>query len=163
MATNIFNSPRALYRAFALGEGVTWALLLGGLAVRAFFGLPPIALTIIGGIHGAVFLGYGVSAALVGVNNRWGFGRTVLAIALAIIPFATVPFEVAAERRGLLAGTWRKAKSLDPRDNNWFDSLYRWFINRPVLLAIAMLAVVTAIFATLILIGPPGGWPQDSK
>lgn len=163
MATNIFNSPRALYRAFALGEGVTWALLLGGLAVRAIFGLPPIALTIIGGIHGAVFLGYGVSAALVGVNNRWGFGRTVLAIALAIIPFATVPFEVAAERRGLLAGTWRKAKSQDPRDNNWFDSLYRWFINRPLLLAIAMLAVVTAIFATLILIGPPGGWPQDSK
>lgn len=164
MATSIFNSPRALYRTFAMGEGVTWALLIGGLTIRAIFpGAPGPLITIVGGIHGAVFLGYGVSAALVGVNNRWGFGRTVLAIALAIIPFATVPFEASVERKGLLAGTWRKAKSQDPRDDNWFDSLYRWFINRPVLLAVAMLAVVAAIFATLILIGPPGGWPQDSN
>jgi hypothetical protein len=118
-------------------------------------------LTVIGGIHGAVFLGYGVSAALVGVNNRWGFGRTVLAIALAIIPFATVPFEISAERKGRLAGNWRKTKSQDPRDSNWFDALYRWFINRPVLLALTLLVVIIAIFAALLVIGPPGGWPQN--
>ena len=80
----MFATPRSLYKAFAFSEGVTWTLLLGGLAIRAIFGAPQLALTIVGGIHGAVFLGYGVSAALVGVNNRWGFGRTVLAIALAI-------------------------------------------------------------------------------
>lgn len=164
MATNIFNSPRALYKAFALGEGVTWALLIAGLTVRAVFpGAPGPLITIVGGIHGAVFLGYGVSAALVGVNNRWGFARTLLAIALAIIPFATVPFEIQAERKGRLAGAWRKQKSDDPRDNGWFDGLYRWFINRPVLFAIALLFVVVAIFAALILIGPPGGWPQNSN
>lgn len=161
MSRSIFKSPRALYKAFAFSEGVTWTLLLGGLAIRAFFGAPGPLLTIVGGIHGAVFLGYGVSAALVGVNNRWGFGRTVLAIALAIIPFATVPFEISAERKGRLVGSWRKTKSQDPRDNSWFDSLYRWFINRPVLLALTLLVVVIAIFATLLVIGPPGGWPQD--
>lgn len=161
MSKSIFNSPRSLYKAFALSEGVTWALLLGGLAFRAAFGAPQLVLTVIGGIHGAVFLGYAVSAALVGVNNRWAFGRTVLAIALAIIPFATVPFEISAERKGRLEGEWRRTKSADARDNKWFDSLYRWFINRPVLLAIAMLLVVAAIFAALLFIGPPGGWPQD--
>jgi integral membrane protein len=157
----MFATPRSLYKAFAFSEGVTWTLLLGGLAIRAIFGAPQLALTIVGGIHGAVFLGYGVSAALVGVNNRWGFGRTVLAIALAIIPFATVPFEISAERKGRLVGDWRRAKSADPRDANWFDSLFRWFINRPVLLVIVMLAVVSVIFATLLMIGPPGGWPQS--
>ncbi|MEY3677519.1 MAG: hypothetical protein RL351_746 [Actinomycetota bacterium] len=157
----MFATPRSLYKAFALSEGVTWTLLLGGLAIRAIFGAPQLALTIVGGIHGAVFLGYGVSAALVGVNNRWGFGRTVLAIALAIIPFATVPFEISAERKGRLVGEWRRTKSADPRDANWFDSLFRWFINRPVLLAIVMLAVVSVIFAALLVIGPPGGWPQS--
>ena len=161
MSKNIFDSPRTLYKAFALSEGVTWTLLLGGLTIRAIFGAPPLLLTIVGGIHGAVFLGYGVSAALVGVNNRWGFGRTVLAIALAIIPFATVPFEISAERKGRLVGKWRREKSTDPRDNNWFDSLFRWFINRPVLLAIVLIAVIIAIFSTLLFIGPPGGWPQD--
>ena len=157
----MFATPRSLYKAFAFSEGVTWTLLLGGLAFRAIFGAPQLALTIVGGIHGAVFLGYGVSAALVGVNNRWGFGRTVLAIALAIIPFATVPFEISAERKGRLVGQWRRKKSADPRDANWFDSLFRWFINRPALLVIAMLAVVSVIFAALLVIGPPGGWPKN--
>ena len=157
----MFATPRSLYKAFALSEGVTWTLLLGGLVFRAIFGAPQLALTIIGGIHGAVFLGYGVSAALVGVNNRWGLGRTVLAIALAIIPFATVPFEISAERKGRLVGEWRRTKSADPRDANWFDSLFRWFMNRPALLVIAMLAVVSVIFAALLVIGPPGGWPQS--
>lgn len=162
MSKNIFNSPSTLYKAFALSEGVTWALLIGGLTIRAIFpGAPGPLITIVGGIHGAVFLGYGVSAALVGVNNRWGIGRTVLAIALAIIPFATVPFEISAERKGRLVGQWRREKSADPRDNNWFDSLFRWFINRPVLLAVVLLAVIIAIFSTLLFIGPPGGWPQD--
>ncbi len=157
----MFATPRSLYKVFALGEGITWTLLLGALVIRALFGINPILLTVIGGIHGAVFLGYGVSAALIGVNNRWGFGRTVLAIALAIIPFATVPFEISAERKGRLAGEWRRTKSADPRDANWFDSLYRWFINRPVLLALVLLVVISAIFSTLLYIGPPGGWGQD--
>lgn len=162
MSKNIFNSPRTLYKAFALSEGVTWAMLIAGLMIRAIFpGAPGPLITIVGGIHGAVFLGYGVSAALVGVNNRWGFGRTVLAIALAIVPFATVPFEISAERKGRLAGEWRRTKSADPRDNNWFDSLFRWFINRPALLAVVLLAVIVAIFSALLFIGPPGGWPKN--
>ena len=159
----MFATPRSLYKVFALGEGVTWTLLLAGLAVRAIFGINPLLLTIIGGLHGAVFLGYGVSAALVGVNNRWGLGRTVLAIALAIIPFATVPFEISAERKGRLTGEWRRIKSADPRDANWFDSLFRWFINRPFLLAFTLLVVVSIIFATLLYLGPPGGWSQNGE
>jgi integral membrane protein len=157
----MFATPRSLYRVFSLGEGITWALLIGALVIRAVVGIPPLALTIVGGLHGAVFLGYGVSAALIGVNNRWGFGRTVLAIALAIIPFATVPFEMAAERKGRLVGQWRRNKSSDVRDNNWFDSLFRWFINRPILLAFLLLVLISAIFSALLYIGPPGGWPQD--
>jgi hypothetical protein len=85
----------------------------------------------------------------------------VLAIALAIIPFATVPFEISAERKGRLVGQWRRTKSDDARDSNWFDGLYRWFINRPILLAFVLLVVISAIFATLLYIGPPGGWGQD--
>jgi len=157
----MFATPRSLYKIFALSEGVTWTLLLGGLFIRAFFGIPPLLLTVIGGLHGLVFLAYGVSAALVGVNNRWGIGRTVLAIALAIIPFATVPFELSAERKGRLVGEWRREKTSDVRDNHWFDSLYRWFINRPAILVLTLAVVVIGIFSALLIIGPPGGWSQD--
>jgi integral membrane protein len=151
-------TPGRLFRFFALSEGVTWALLLSGLALRAVVGAPPILITIVGGIHGAVFLGYGVTAALIGVNNRWGLGRTVLGIALAIVPFATVPFESSVSKRGLLAGEWRRAATTDPRDAHWFDRLFRWFIQRPLLLGVTLLVVIAAIFATLLSLGPPDSW-----
>jgi integral membrane protein len=156
-------SPRRLFRFFAISEAVTWTLLLGALAIRAVFGAPPILLTVVGGIHGAVFLGYGVVAALVGVNNRWGIGRTVLGIALAVVPYATIPFEIRAEKAGRLAGAWRRTATSDPRDAHWFDRLYRWFLNRPVLFALVLLSAIVAIFTTLIILGPPGGWPAESR
>ena len=120
--------------------------------------MDPLLLTIVGSIHGAVFLGYGVIAALVGVNQRWSFGKIALAVGLAIVPYATLPFERSVEKRGQLVGVWRKSHSGDARDDHWFDRLYRWFLNRPVVLAVALLVAVFAIFTSLILIGPPGGW-----
>lgn len=130
--------------------------------IKATAGAPQLALTIVGGIHGAVFLTYAVIASITGVNQRWGIGRTVLAVALAIVPYATIPFEIYVERTGRLKGNWRREHSGDSRDDHWFDRLYRWFIVRPALLAVAMLVVVSAIFAALLLVGPPGGWPKDN-
>ena len=155
------TSPRKLYKAFALGEGVTWTLLISALAIRYLAGAAPILLTVVGSIHGAVFLGYGVIASLVGVNNRWGLGRTVLAVALAIVPFATIPFERYVERSGKLDGAWRRTATDDPRDSHWFDRLYRWFLNRPVLLVLVLLLAIIAIFVTLVTLGPPGGKPTE--
>lgn len=150
--------PKALYKLFAIAEAFTWTFLLLGLLLKALIPTPPVLLTVVGGIHGAVFLGYGVSAALVGVNQRWKFGRILAAISLAIIPYATVPFERSVEKKQMLVGQWRKQKTSDPRDNHWFDALYRWFINRPVLLVLALVAVVVIIFSTLIAVGPPDTW-----
>jgi integral membrane protein len=154
-------TPKKLFRLFALAEAVTWTLLIGGLILRATVGVPSMAFAIVGGLHGAVFLAYGVIASLTGVNQRWGLGRTVLAVALAIVPYATIPFELSVQRSGKLEGDWRREHSGDARDDHWFDRLYRWFIIRPALLTIVMFAVVTAIFAVLLMAGPPGGWPTN--
>ena len=151
-------SPRKLFVFFATAEAVTWTLLLGGLAIRAFADVPPALMTTVGGIHGAVFLGYGVTAALVGVNQRWSFGRIVGGISLAIVPYATIPFERSAIRKGLVEGDWRTVSSTDTRDAHWFDRLFRWFIARPAILVVTMLAVVAAIFTILVSLGPPTGW-----
>lgn len=159
--SKLTSQPGRLFRFVAVAEAVTWTLLLGALLLRALVQSPPIVLTIVGSIHGAVFLAYGVVAALVGVNNRWGLGRTVGGIALAIVPYATVPFEIRAARSGRLNGEWRRTATADPRDAHWFDRLYRWFLNRPALLVATLVAVVVMIFVTLIILGPPGGWPAD--
>lgn len=154
-------TPKKLFRLFALAEAVTWTLLIGGLILRATVGVPSVAFTIVGGVHGAVFLTYAVIASITGVNQRWGFGRTVLGVALAIVPYATIPFEIYVQRTGKLEGNWRREHSGDARDDHWFDRLYRWFIIRPALLTLVMFAVVAAIFAALLVVGPPGGWPTN--
>ncbi len=155
-------SPRSLFRAFAFAEGVTWTMLIIGLLGKQYWGWSQPLVTTIGGVHGAVFLGYAVISALVGVNQRWGFWKIVLGTSLAILPYATIPFELRVEKAGELVGDWRREHSGHPKDDHWFDSLYRWFINRPALLAAALVLVVVAIFAALLIVGPPGGWPKQS-
>lgn len=159
--SSLFANPKTLFKALAFAEAVTWTLLLTGLAMRALVTSPPQLLTVVGGLHGFVFLSYGVVSALVGVNQRWGFARTVLAVALAIVPYATIPFERAVEKQGRLTGSWRKETSEDTRDNFWLDRLFRWFLSRPALLVLALFAAIVAIFAALLIVGPPGGWPKS--
>lgn len=154
-------TPQRLYKSFAFAEAVTWTLLISALILRAVVETPDLLVTIVGGTHGLVFLGYGITAALVGVNQRWGIGRILAGISLAIVPFATVPFERSVERKGLLAGAWRRDASDHPSDSHWFDQLFRWFIRRPALLIAALVLTALTIFALLLWIGPPGGWPED--
>lgn len=156
------TSPRGLFRAFAFAEAVTWTMLILGLVAKSAFAAPQPLVTVIGGIHGAVFLGYAVVAAVVGVNQRWGFWRIALGVALAIVPYATIPFEKRIESTGKLVGSWRTVHSGDKRDDFWVDGLFRWFIKRPALLILVALLVVSGIFAVLLIVGPPGGWPQST-
>ena len=151
-------TPKRLFSFFATAEAITWTLLISALVARAITEVPPITVTVVGGTHGAVFLGYGVTAALVGVNQRWPIGRIVTGIALAIVPFATVPFERLALKRSQLEGSWRVSASTDPRDNHWFDRLFRWFIARPTLLVVTLVAVVALIFTILVSLGSPTEW-----
>ena len=151
-------TPKRLFAFFATAEAVTWTLLISALIARAVTEVPAVVVTVVGGTHGAVFLGYGVTAALVGVNQRWPIGRIVTGIALAIVPFATVPFERFALKRSQLEGSWRVSASADPRDNHWFDRLFRWFIARPALLVVTLVAVVALIFTILVSLGSPTEW-----
>ena len=137
---------------------MTWSLLIAALLLRAFAQDLPSLVPIAGGVHGAVFLGYAVTAVLVGLNQRWKFSRLSLAVLLAIVPFATVPFEISIKKQSLLDGTWRTQGSSDPRDARIIDRLFRWFIARPVLLLGILVVLIPAIFATLLWLGPPDQW-----
>lgn len=150
--------PKQLFLLFAKGEAVTWTLLISALIIRATGDPIPHVVTIAGSIHGAVFLGYAVTALLVGINQRWSFGRLATAVGLAIVPFATIPFERKLIRTSALEGTWRTAKSEDPRDDFFIDAIFRWFIARPIVLLALLLVAVPAVFAFLLFLGPPTQW-----
>lgn len=151
-------TPKSLYRFFAIGEAFTWALLISALIARVISESLAIAVTVAGTIHGAMFLSYCTTSVLVGVNQRWRFGRISASVLLAIVPFATIPFDRNLMRQKALEGVWRTSASEDPRDRRAFDRLFRWFIARPVLLILVLLVAVTALFSFLLFLGPPTEW-----
>ena len=150
-------TPKRIYLVLAIAEACTWTLLITGLIVRATAGIHPLVLTTIGGLHGFVFISYGATAILVAINQRWHPLVALLAVVTAIVPYATIPFDVVQSRRGALNGDWRLTETDDPRDKHWFDRFVRWFLNRPAILVLAILVLVILIFSALLFAGPPGG------
>lgn len=151
------STPRSVYRMVAIAETVTWTLLIIGMVLKYAADLP-IAVLIGGSIHGLVFITYALTAGIVGVNQRWAARRITAAVATAIVPYATIPFDRHLERKNLLDGHWRRTQTDDPRDRSVMNRLLRWFLARPLLLAITFGVAVAAIMTTMLIIGPPGGW-----
>jgi integral membrane protein len=150
--------PKDIFGTFARIEMLTWAILIAAIVLRETIGLSPNIFTIAGATHGLAFMGYSVTAVLVGVNQRWPLQQTAIAVVLAIVPFATYPFDRHLEKRSMMDGEWRIEGTKDPRDNTWFDRLFRWFIFRPVLLILTLVVFVVSLFAFLLWLGPPYEW-----
>ncbi len=151
-------SPKKLFQTFAVGEAFTWALLISALIARALVEGLAIAVTIAGTIHGAMFLSYCTTAVLVGVNQRWSFGKIASAVSLAIVPFATVPFDRSLLKNGRLEGAWRTQASDHPSDKSVIDRLFRWFIARPLFLILTLVLAVATLFFVLLSLGSPTTW-----
>ena len=146
-------TPRNLFRLFATAEVITWAGLIAALILRAT-GVTDGAVRIAGGIHGFVFLAYCVSTVFVWVNQRWRAGLGITGLLLAIVPFATYPFERSVDKRGLLAGPWRLAPGGET-PKGFVEHVQAWILRRPII-SIALIAVLVAlVFVVLLILGPP--------
>ena len=145
-------SPRALFRTFAIAEMITWAGLIAALVLRALDVVDFVRIA--GGIHGFVFLCYSTTTVFVWVNQRWRPGVGVTGLLLAIVPFATVPFELRVDKRGLLEGGWRLAPGGET-PKGFVEHVQAWVLRRPVLSVVLLLAFVVALFSTLLWLGPP--------
>ena len=152
------GTPKAIFGTFALIEMMTWALLIAAIIAEETVGIASNLFFIAGATHGFAFIAYSATAVLVAVNQRWPIVRGTVAVMLAIVPFATVPFEKYLEKRKQLDGEWRTEKSKNPSDNTKFDQLFRWFINHPVILVLTLFVSVIALFSFLLWLGPPGEW-----
>lgn len=145
--------PRTLFRTFAFAEVVTWAGLITALILRGT-GVTDAAVPIAGGIHGFVFLCYGASTVFVWVNQRWRAGIGIVGLITAIVPFATVPFELVVDKRGMLAGGWRLAPGGDaPR--GFVEHVQAWVLRHLLLSVVLIVVLVAVVFTVLLYLGPP--------
>jgi integral membrane protein len=108
------KTPAALYKLVAAAEMVTWGGLILAMIARYGFGYDGGLFFVAGLSHGIVFLAYGITAIVIGINLRWGFGSTTMAVSMAIVPFATLPFDRWLLRHHKLEGAWRTTATIDP-------------------------------------------------
>lgn len=150
-------TPKRLYGFFATAEMFTWALLISGMIAKYGFDFDALVFPF-GLTHGAVFVAYAVTAGVVGLNQRWNFGLIVGAVALAVVPFATFPFDRWLTRRGKLEGPWRTEKTEDPRDSTFIDNTLRFALRHPIATLLLLALAVTAVVTVLLQLGPPTEW-----
>lgn len=148
-------SPRRFFRLIAIAEAITWTLLIIGMILKYGTQTTELGVSIGGALHGFVFLVYGASVLLVGINQRWSIGTILVGLVSAVVPYATIPFDVWADRSGRLDGDWRREASADPRDQRPLDRATRWLVRHPVLLTVVGGLVVIAVFSALLIVGPP--------
>lgn len=144
-------SPKAVFRALAVAEAITWVLLLSGMVAERVLGLGDLGVVLAGPVHGLVFLAFVVGAALVAVNQRWRAGVALAVLASSVVPLATVVADAWLERTGRLAGGWRTQATDDPRDRRLPDRVLRWLLARPLVLVAGASVGVVAVFAVLML------------
>ncbi|BCJ69904.1 DUF3817 domain-containing protein [Polymorphospora rubra] len=96
------RTAMTLFVVAAIAEAISWLALLAGMAVK--YGPPQneLGVQIFGPIHGGLFMVYVVLVLVVARLNRWSWLATLVALACAVPPFATLVFERWAQRRGML-------------------------------------------------------------
>ena len=77
------------FRVVAFLEGVSFLVLLGIAMPLKYLAGIPIAVRVVGLIHGLLFVVYVVIAATLVLRRRWTVGRAVEALALGLVPFGT--------------------------------------------------------------------------
>lgn len=92
----------ARLRVVAIAEAVSWLGLLIGMAFKYVLSDNEIGVKIFGPIHGAIFVLYVLTVLVVQRRLRWDLVTTGLALAASVPPFATVVFELWAQRTGRL-------------------------------------------------------------
>jgi len=123
--------------------------------LKYVFVVTDVGVSIGGGLHGFAFLAFVAASIILAVNQRWSLPVTLLALASAVVPYATIPAERWLERHNHLDGDWRRIATDHPRDLSVVNRMLRWALAHTVLFAVIVVVLVAAVFAALLLVGPP--------
>lgn len=90
--THVKKSPIPFLRSVAKSEAISFLLLLGVAMPLKYFANLPIAVKIVGSIHGALFVLFCVALLRTMLIAKWPLSRGAIAFIASLIPFG--PFVV---------------------------------------------------------------------
>ena len=91
-AASVFALLRS-FRIVALLEGTSYVLLLGVAMPLKYWAAMPMAVRVVGSLHGALFVAYGVCTGLLWLRGQWTFARASAAMGVSLLPLATFFFD----------------------------------------------------------------------
>jgi integral membrane protein len=103
-----------LFRVVATAEAVSWLGLLAGMYLKYVTEAGELGVQVFGPLHGGIFLAYLLLTLLVARSARWNARTTVVGLACSVPPFATLAFELWAQRTGRLAGPAQRPAGAQP-------------------------------------------------
>ena len=87
------EKPLKRFRFMGLLEGSSLLILLFlAMPLKYFFGMPE-AVSVVGSIHGFLFVSYCLMIAYMTFIVRWPFVYSVIAVIVAFIPFGNIIFD----------------------------------------------------------------------
>ncbi len=100
------KNPVPFLRTIALAEAISYLLLLGVAMPLKYYGGMPQAVSVVGALHGGLFVLFGWALLRVLVLARWPLGRAALVFLASLLPL--VPFWLDRRMAGW-ADEWRPA------------------------------------------------------
>ena len=82
-----------IFRKVAIAEGISFLVLLLIAMPLKYFAGKPLAVTVIGWIHGFLFVAFMLAVLIVFFQRRWPFKKLVFAFLAAFFPFGTFIFD----------------------------------------------------------------------
>lgn len=97
-ARSILATPIGRLRVIAFVEGCSFLLLLGVAMPLKYFANLPLAVTIVGSIHGGLFILFCVAFAQAMSAARWSMVRAGVVFASSLVPFGTFAIDARLKR-----------------------------------------------------------------
>lgn len=91
------------FRVVALLEGLSFVVLLFVAMPLKYLADLPLAVRIVGSLHGLLFLVFLIALFRAASERRWPLSRSAVAFASSLVPFATLLFDRSLRRE--IAGT----------------------------------------------------------
>jgi integral membrane protein len=94
----LLDTPQGKFRLVAWLEGLSFLVLLGvAMPLKYLLGLP-MAVRVVGSLHGLLFVAYVVAVVEAVGSGRWSRGRAFWAMVAAVLPFGAFVFEAKLRR-----------------------------------------------------------------
>lgn len=86
---SLFFTSLGRLRLIGFLEGISLLVLLGIAMPLKYLAGQPAAVRYVGMAHGVLFVLYVLLVVQVAIERRWSFGKSLLALAVSVLPFGT--------------------------------------------------------------------------